>query len=263
MKMPVRGPLLDRDDADAVMHTNPRGLSPFLLIGDHAGRAIPKHLGSLGVNETDRARHIAWDIGVRELGVMLARKIDAPFIHQHYSRLVIDCNRDPHSPEAIPNLSDDTPIPGNADISNVARLERIAAIHEPYQSAIALEIDRRDSMRHPTILVALHSFTPNLASTLRSWDIGVLHDGRQDGFARALIDALRADEALEVGDNKPYRMDSTDYTVPLHAFERGLLYAELEIRQDLIAFPPGQARWCRILANVLPAAYEAVSKGSK
>ncbi len=263
MKIPVRGPLLDCDDADAVVQTNPSGRSPFLLIGDHAGSAIPKHLGSLGVNETDRARHIAWDIGVRELGVMLAHRIDAAFIHQHYSRLVIDCNRDPHSPEAIPNLSGDTPIPGNADISNDTRLERIAAIHEPYQNAIAVEIDRRDSMGHPTILVALHSFTPSLAGVSRPWDIGVLHDGRQDGFARALIDALRRDEMLEVSDNEPYRMDSTDYTVPLHAFERGLLYAELEIRQDLITFPPGQARWCSILANVLPAAYEALSKGSK
>lgn len=258
-----RGTLLDRDDAEAVVHANPEGRSPFLLIGDHAGRAIPKRLGSLGVSQAGRARHIACDIGVRELGVMLAHRIDAAFIHQHYSRLVIDCNRDPLSPEAIPNLSDDTPIPGNAGISNDARLERIAAIHEPYQNAIATEIDRRDSMKHPTILVALHSFTPSLAGVLRPWDIGVLHDGRQDGFARALIEALRIDETLEVADNEPYRMDSTDYTVPLHAFERGLLYAELEIRQDLITFPSGQARWCRILANVLPAAYEAVSKGSK
>ncbi|TNE33231.1 MAG: N-formylglutamate amidohydrolase [Alphaproteobacteria bacterium] len=191
------------------------------------------------------------------------RDRDAAFIHQHYSRLVIDCNRDPLSPEAIPSLSDDTPISGNAGISSDDRPGRIAAIHEPYQGAIALEIERRESMKHPTILVALHSFTPSLAGVLRPWDIGVLHDGRQDSFARALIEALRIDETLEVADNEPYRMDSTDYTVPLHAFERGLLYAELEIRQDLITFPSGQARWCRILANVLPAAYEAVSKGSK
>lgn len=176
---------------------------------------------------------------------------------------MIDCNRDPLSPEAIPSLSDDTPISGNAGISSDDRPGRIAAIHEPYQGAIALEIERRESMKHPTILVALHSFTPSLAGVLRPWDIGVLHDGRQDSFARALIEALRIDETLEVADNEPYRMDSTDYTVPLHAFERGLLYAELEIRQDLITFPSGQARWCRILANVLPAAYEAVSKGSK
>ncbi|MGD9810226.1 MAG: N-formylglutamate amidohydrolase [Sphingobium sp.] len=246
------GALLAHDDA--VVHTNPHGQSPFLLIGDHAGCAIPDRLGTLGLNEADRVRHIAWDIGIRELGSMLAQAMDAVFIHQRYSRLVIDCNRDPFSPEAIPQISDGSKIPGNADISNAARHERMSAIHDPYHAAIAAEIERRASARHPTVLVALHSFTPRLAGLYRPWDIGVLHNGRRDCFARVLIDTLRKDETLKVGDNEPYQMDATDHSIPLHAFGRELAYAEVEIRQDLIATPAGLSRWCKILADALPSA---------
>ena len=31
---------------------NPHGASPILFISDHAGRAIPKRLGTLGLDET-------------------------------------------------------------------------------------------------------------------------------------------------------------------------------------------------------------------
>ena len=46
--------------------------SPFVLIGDHAGRAIPAKLGDLGLPPEERKRHIAWDIGVAELGAALS-----------------------------------------------------------------------------------------------------------------------------------------------------------------------------------------------
>jgi predicted N-formylglutamate amidohydrolase len=49
-------------------------------------------------------------------------------------------------------------------------------------------------------------------------------------------------------------MDATDYTVPLHAYAAGLAYAELEIRQDLIDNPGGQARLADLLARTLATA---------
>jgi predicted N-formylglutamate amidohydrolase len=59
-----------------------------------------------------------------------------------------------------------------------------------------------------------------------------------------------------VGDNEPYRVtDLTDYTVPVHGEGRGLPYVEIEIRQDQISEPAGQAAWAERLARVLPAAY--------
>jgi predicted N-formylglutamate amidohydrolase len=41
----------------------------------------------------------------------------------------------------------------------------------------------------------------------------------------------------------------------VHGERRGLLHVEIEIRQDLITEPAGQAEWAERLARVLPAAY--------
>jgi predicted N-formylglutamate amidohydrolase len=251
--------LLGPDDPAPVITLNIDRPSPFLLIGDHAGNAIAARLGTLGLSDADRARHIACDIGVRGLGEALARRLDGPFLHQAYSRLVIDCNRDPASDEAIPERSDGTAIPGNIGIDAAERAARIAQIFQPYQDAIAAEIDRRTAIGHPPILVSLHSFTPSLTMQgmgreARPWHVGVLHGFGHSGFAKAVLARLRRETDLVVGDNQPYRMDDTDYTVPRHAFAAGLLYVELEIRQDLIADLAGQIHWAELLATAMTQA---------
>jgi len=96
-------------------------------------------------------------------------------------------------------------------------------------------------------LIALHSFTPVMGGARRPWHVGVLHSDGNTGFAQALLRVLRRQADLEVGDNEPYRMDSTDYTVPHHAFPAGLPYVELEVRQDLIADTESQRLWAERL----------------
>ncbi|HET6606089.1 MAG TPA: N-formylglutamate amidohydrolase, partial [Rhodopila sp.] len=86
--------------------------SEFFLTGDHAGRAIPAALGDLGVPAAEMDRHIAWDIGIAGVTRRLSALLDATAILQAYSRLVIDCNRDPAWPSAMPEVSEYTPIPG-------------------------------------------------------------------------------------------------------------------------------------------------------
>jgi len=250
------GALLGAGEPEPVLRFNPRGNSPFLLIGDHAGAAIPRALGNLGVSEEDLARHIAWDIGVRGVGEALALALNAAFIHQAYSRLVIDCNRDPTAPEAVPTCSDGTSVPGNEGLSEAQRDSRVSEIHAPYQAAIAEEIERRAAGGLPTVLVSLHSFTPAMDGFARPWDIGILHDGANDRFAKALLARLCAEERLVVGDNEPYRMDATDYTIPRHAFAAALPYVEIEIRQDLIGTAQGQRAWSDLLGLALPDAYK-------
>lgn len=250
----VREPLLGPADPPAVTLHNPEGASPFLLLGDHAGNAVPVSLGDLGLGAEERTRHIAWDIGVAGLGQALAARLDATFVRQTWSRLVIDCNRDPRSPGAVPEVSDGTIIPGNAGLSDADRAARVAEVHEPYQAAIADEIARRDAAGRETVLLSLHSFTPSMEGFDRPWDAGVLHDGHEDAFARRLLAVMQAEPGLTVGDNEPYRMNEVDHTVPRHAFAAGLAYAELEIRQDLLADEAGQALWADRLARWLRAA---------
>ena len=221
--------LLSEHDPAPVQSVRKEMLSPFLLIGDHAGMAIPAALGDMGVSEEDRARHIAVDIGIEALGRALAERLDAPFLWQAYSRLVFDCNRAADNPQATPTVSDGTPIPANSAMTWAERRARQAEIYDPYHDAIAAALDARGP---DTVLVALHSFTPSMNGFDRPWEYGVLHDGHEDGFALRVLAALRRTGHV-IGDNEPYRMDEVDYTIPRHAFARGLPYVELEVRQDI------------------------------
>lgn len=230
---------------------NPGARAPFLLLGDHAGRAIPPELAGLGVSPADMDRHIAWDIGVAGLGKRLSEALDATFVSQTVSRLVIDCNRDPARADAICEVSDGTIIPGNLGLTPEDRARRVETIFRPYHAAIAAELDARTT---PPVVVALHSFTPTMNGFDRPWRFGVLHMG-ESAFSRAMLARLQAEPDLEpVGDNQPYRMDEVDFTIPHHAMGRGLDYLELEVRQDLLAHEKGQAAVSDRLARLLPLA---------
>jgi predicted N-formylglutamate amidohydrolase len=245
------GTLLATDDPPPVVVDNPHGRSSFLLIGDHAGNLIPACVNNLGLDDDERARHIAWDIGIGALGKLLAVRLDAVFVRQSYSRLVIDSNRSPYSSEAVMESSDGTEIPGNLGLTAEQLSSRIAEIHQPYHAAISAEITRRESAGLQTIVIALHSFTPRMSGLQRPWEIGVLFDGGETSFARALLTALNDRPGLVVGENQPYRMDDTDYTVPHHCYGRGIPYAELEIRQDLLAEDSDIVRWADLLIDAL------------
>ena len=252
------GGLLGPDDPHPVALSNPDGASSFLLVGDHAGIATPAALGDLDVAATDWARHIACDLGSRALGEALAQRLDARFIHQRYSRLVIDCNRDPDHPDAIAEASDGTTIPRNHGLSDQQRRQRVAEIHAPYHDAIGAELAQREDRENPPIVVSLHSFTPVWQGHARPWHAGVLHAGGADRFARSVLARLTDQLGPAIGDNRPYTLDATDYTVPLHAIGPGLAYVELEIRLDLLTSARGIVEWADRLAGVLTdAAQEA------
>ena len=247
--------LLDPDEPDPVTFDNEAGRSVFFLTCDHAGRAIPRHLDRLGLPEHETRRHIAWDIGIGAVGRQLSRLLDAAVVLQTYSRLVIDCNRDPKVPSSIPEISETTEILGNRGLTKAARTARIDTIFRPYHAGIAAALDRRAAEGRATVLVALHSFTPVFKGVARPWHAAVLYN-RDARLARSLFELLRAEDGLIVGDNEPYRVtDLTDYTVPVHGERRGLPYVEIEIRQDQIAERLSQREWAERLARLLPAAY--------
>ncbi len=139
----LHGKLLGDDEPAPVSIYNKGGSSPLLIVADHAGMMIPRALGTLGVSEEERARHIGWDIGIAPVCKQLADELDACLIQQNYSRLVIDCNRPPGSETSMPIISESTPIPGNVGLSDADKAARIAEIFTPYHEAIANELDRR------------------------------------------------------------------------------------------------------------------------
>lgn len=225
--------------------------SPFFLTCEHAGKVLPRRLGSLGLEPWHLERHIAYDIGAAAVARDLSERLDAHLVLQTYSRLVVDCNRSPGAHDFIVTISEDTEIPANLDVSEAEAKARADEIFHPYHDTIAAAIDEREASQRLTVLVAVHSCTPVFHGVSRPWEVGVLyeHDPR---FALILLDILKAEDHLCVGDNEPYYMSSDkDYAVPVHGQRRGIPHVELEIRQDLIESLEGQAKWAEFLADVL------------
>jgi predicted N-formylglutamate amidohydrolase len=254
--------LLQASDPQPVGEELLGGRSRFLLIADHAGNAIPQRLGDLGVSCADLNRHIGIDIGIHGVSQPLSAQLNAPYIFQRYSRLVIDCNRTPGNATSIVPVSDGTHIPANQDLTPIAVAERQDEIFWPYQRAIARQIEAMRKTGIPPVVIAMHSFTPKHGDYpgRRPWHIGVLfnRDGR---LARSLIALLENEGDLTVGINQPYAVeDHVDYAVPVHCEQGGLLHVELEIRQDLIGTSDGQAAWAGRLARLLPLALDAVER---
>ena len=245
--------LLGPDDPPPFTVHRAHGASPFVLIADHAGQQIPARLGDLGLSRIELDRHIGWDIGIAGVAEKLSEKLDAFALLQTYSRLVIDCNRPLQAPGSIVAVSDGTRIAGNEGLDDEARTVRALEIFAPYHARITRELDRRSGQAEVApVLVSLHSFTPTFAGFARPWHAGILYH-RDSRLAHALLAALRGEPGLVVGDNEPYAVsDATDFAIPVHAEQRGLLHVELEIRQDLIADAQGQEEWAERLARILP-----------
>lgn len=224
--------------------------SPFFLVSDHAGRMVPAALGNMGLSAAEWERHIAYDIGIREVGEQLREKLGCVLIEQVYSRLVIDCNRAAGHLTSIPSVSDEIIIPANADLSATAKQEREEGVLHPYHREIERHLEARDI--DGTIFVSLHSFTPEMKGQKRPWDIGLLHD-HDSVSAHILRRLLEQEGTLCIGDNEPYILNAqNEYTVPYHAAKRGLAALEIEIRQDLIQSEEGQREWAERLARLLP-----------
>jgi predicted N-formylglutamate amidohydrolase len=254
----VDAPLVGPDEPPPFEVVRPDGSSPYMLICDHASARLPRALGTLGVSAADRQRHIAWDIGVAGVARCLSERLDAFLILSNYSRLAIDLNRPPGSPQSIVTLSERTEIPGNFGLSVDAAVQRRRALFDPYHGRIREELDRRARDGRSAVLISVHSFTPSYLDASRIWHMGVLYQ-RDARLAHLVLQRMRMAEELVVGDNEPYAVnDATDYSVVNHGEKRGIAHVELEIRQDLIDDAASQASWAKRFADLfeelLPAA---------
>lgn len=236
-----------------------QGTSDFVLACDHASNEIPRALGTLGLSGTELTSHIAWDIGTAGVARRLSERLDAPLVLQNYSRLVIDCNRPLHAPDSIATASEWAQITGNENLAAAAVEARVREIFQSYHDGLREVLDARQRDQRQTLLIALHSFTPSYKGAARPWHVGIMyhHDAR---LATVLLELLRRDERLTVGDNEPYSVDdATDYTIPVHGEARRIPHVGIEIRQDLIADEAGQKNWAGRLANMLKQALGSIA----
>ena len=243
--------ILAPDDPPPFLEARRQGRSNFVIVVDHASARIPRGLDNLGVSASELQRHIAWDIGALAVAERVSAALDAPLVAQNYSRLVIDCNRDPKVATSIPTISELTEIPGNVALSEADREARRREIFDPYHDRVRALLDERAAAGRPTILVAQHSMTNVYKGSGREMHAAVLYN-RDRRFAGLVLDMLRRESGLVVADNQPYFVtDETDYSIPRHGEARGQPHVESEIRQDLLLDAAGQQDWALRITRAL------------
>jgi predicted N-formylglutamate amidohydrolase len=247
--------LLHPDEPPAVESFREDAASPWVLLCDHASRRMPRALADLGLSESDLESHIAWDPGARGVALRLSEALDAPLVASGYSRLVIDANRPLGADSSIPEVTCGVAVPGNVALSAERRKEREDELFRPYHERVAEVLARRDARGTRSVLLSVHSFTPELFGERRPWHVGLLY-GRDPRLARALLAELESERGWVVGDNQPYRVtDRGDYAIPVYGERAGRLSVLLELRQDLLVTPSAQTemadRWLPVLARAL------------
>lgn len=229
---------------------NETGRAPVLVLCDHASNAVPSWIGGLGISNDALKSHIGWDIGALWMAERIAERADAPGVFSGYSRLVLDCNRPLSHPALVPEISDGIEIPGNAGLSREQVGDRIEKVFLPYHFAVAEQLAKFAARGVEPFILSVHSCTAVMDNFSRPWSIGVAHSA-DETVSRPLVSALENIGGFEVGDNEPYAVDESDYTVIAHGVERRLRHALVEVRQDLIGQPQGAHKWADVLFDAL------------
>jgi len=239
--------------SDAFEALNAGAKSNVLILCDHASNRVPSAVngGSLGISEADMNRHIAFDIGARETALRLAEALKAPMLASRFSRLVIDPNRGEDDPTILMKIYDHTIIEANRHADAAEKQRRIEGYHRPYHAAIDAALSEVVSHGETPVLISIHSYTPQLnGRPKRPWHVGVLWDD-DARIPVPLMEKLRANPEIVVGNNEPYSGELRGDTMYFHASKNGYPHVLIELRHDLIDTSEGQAKWAAILAKPL------------
>ena len=227
------------------------GPAELMCVADHASNFVPEGI-ELGIDPKLLDEHIAVDIGTAGIAERLARKHGIAAQIAQVSRLVIDLHRNEGDAALVVTSSDGHTIPGNigADIER-----RTALYHRPYHEAFAQMV----AEAQPSLILAIHSFTPVMGSTgeQRPWDVGLLYN-QDDRAARIAIDLFEG-MGFTVGDNQPYSGKQLNATMDRHAEANGIPYLTIELRQDLVSRKSHQAVWADRIAQVAQQVQAALS----
>ncbi len=251
---------VDNSSPESVVKTtNLSGHGEYVIICEHASNHIPDEYNKLGLSDDAINQHIAWDPGALAVAQQLSKQLDAPLVEQCVSRLVYDCNRPPEAWNAMPFQSEIYEIPGNANLSEEERNNRINKVYVPFKEAVTACLDHKTTDTHKPVVITVHSFTPVYKGQKRDVEIGFLHD-KDNRFADQLIKSFASETTeYDLRLNEPYApVDGVTHTLTEHALPRELMNVMLEIRNDLIADQEAQNHMASLLVKAIGKAKEAL-----
>ncbi|MEM9047876.1 MAG: N-formylglutamate amidohydrolase [Pseudomonadota bacterium] len=237
--------------AENVETVNIGGDPRLLITCDHASNRVPPEIGSLGLAAGEMARHIAFDVGARGVALALSAALNAPAVLSTVSRLVIDPNRSADDPTLVMEIADGALIPANRRMTTTEIARRVRTYYAPYHAAIRERLDTAEAHGFAPVILSVHSMTAQLGGRpMRPWHYSILY-ASDTRIALPLLARLRAEPDLVVGDNEPYHGALEGDALAQHGLARGLPHVLIELRNDLISTPEGEAIWAERLVAPL------------
>ncbi len=252
-----------------------KGNSPLIIAGPHNGHLVPEALHDddhpLGLHascfdpKSPFKRHEACDWGVAELFTAL-QELESTntqkhtYISGHYSRLVSDLSRPPQNSMAEHSSENENDIPGNTNISEAHKRQRLIEFYAPYQEALRNTIEETRARFGYAIFLDLHSFTPIWNGENRNVHIGTLacSDNFVEVHLAKYLTAACAAHDMKFAAHQPYNLK----TMPRHRSaaarvieEYGVWYTGLEIRNDLLSTPKDT----KLIAELITEATSALT----
>lgn len=203
---------------------------------EHASYRVPDPLKTTAGDREWLRTHWGWDIGAAEVTRQLVRRKSCVALLARFSRLICDANRSPEDETYIRRVIEGAPLSFNENLDESEIQRRFDAYHEPYHRLVDQCLSERVARGGDVVLFSVHSFTPVLDGDFRPMEMGVLFD-RYEPIARRLAGHLE-DVGFKAALNEPYSGARGEmYSMQRHGNKHGVVYLELEIRQDLLDTP--------------------------
>jgi len=203
---------------------------------EHASCRVP---GPLKTTQSDRQwlrTHWGWDIGAAEVTRQLVRRKSCVALLARFSRLICDANRSPEDETYIRRSVEGVPLSFNQEIDPAEIRRRFTSYHEAYHDLLDACLAERVARGGDVVLFSIHSFTPVFNGVFRPMEMGVLFD-RYEPIATRLAGHLEG-VGFKTALNEPYSGARGEmYAMQRHGTKHGVIYLELEIRQDLLDTP--------------------------
>lgn len=209
----------------------------LILTCEHAVNTIPLLFQSYFKNqESILQSHQGYDIGAQLVAETIhqylkKQNIDCPYIKSTVSRLLVDCNRSPHSPTFLSQFTQHCTETEKQFIKQ--------NYYDNFRQAVYQTIADAISRNYQVLHISIHSFTPYFNNTVRHAALGLLYDPTRHGereVAREWRRILLLKKPFRIRMNYPYQGTSDGLTQTLrHQWpEKEYLGFELEINQALL-----------------------------